>query len=160
VHLWKGCALDFSSVQFALGDNGLRPCGALVWERAAFCVGWALSISPVHGGTHPGRILRFGLCSGIGPRKGFGRATFEPSHIPYSILGAGLLWMGWFGFNAGSALAANGLAVHALMTTNTAAATAGLVWMLLSWLDNKPSILGIVTGAVVGLSPSRQVRGL
>ncbi len=59
--------------------------------------------------------------------------------------------MGWFGFNAGSALAANGVAVHALVTTNTAAATAGLVWMLLSWMDNKPSILGIVTGAVVGL---------
>jgi Amt family ammonium transporter len=87
----------------------------------------------------------------IGPRKGFGKSTFEPSHIPYSILGAGLLWMGWFGFNAGSALAANGVAVHALVTTNTSAATAGLVWMLLSWMDNKPSILGIVTGAVVGL---------
>jgi len=87
----------------------------------------------------------------IGPRKGFGRIPFEPSNIPYSILGAGLLWMGWFGFNAGSALAANGVAVNALVTTNTAAATAGLVWMLLSWRDNKPSILGIVTGAVVGL---------
>ena len=87
----------------------------------------------------------------IGPRKGFGRSAFEPSHIPYSILGAGLLWVGWFGFNAGSALAANGVAVQALVTTNTAAAAAGLVWMLLSWMDNKPSILGIVTGAVVGL---------
>jgi Amt family ammonium transporter len=87
----------------------------------------------------------------IGARKGFGKASFEPSNIPYSVLGAGLLWMGWFGFNGGSALAANGLAVHALFTTNTAAAAAGLVWMFLSWLDNKPSVLGIVTGAVVGL---------
>jgi len=86
----------------------------------------------------------------IGPRKGFGRIPFEPSNIPYSILGAGLLWMGWFGFNAGSALAANGVAVNALVTTNPAAAPAGLVWMLLSWRDNTPSILGIVTGAVVG----------
>ncbi len=75
----------------------------------------------------------------------------EPHNIPYSILGAGLLWMGWFGFNGGSALGANGLAVNAVVTTNTAAAAAGLVWMLLSWLDNKPSVLGIVTGAVVGL---------
>ncbi|MBN1887281.1 MAG: ammonium transporter [Thermoflexales bacterium] len=87
----------------------------------------------------------------IGARKGFDKMSFEPSNIPYSVLGAGLLWMGWFGFNGGSALAANGLAVHALFTTNTAAAAAGLAWMFLSWLDNKPSVLGIVTGAVVGL---------
>jgi Amt family ammonium transporter len=87
----------------------------------------------------------------IGARKGFGSRTFEPHHVPYSILGAGLLWVGWFGFNGGSALAANGIAVNAVVTTNTAAAAAGLVWMLLSWLDNKPSVLGIVTGAVVGL---------
>jgi Amt family ammonium transporter len=93
--------------------------------------------------------LAFALA--IGPRKGFGRTSFEPSNIPYSVLGAGLLWMGWFGFNGGSALAADGTAVHALFTTNTAAAAAGLVWMLLSWIDNKPSVLGIVTGAVVGL---------
>jgi Amt family ammonium transporter len=59
--------------------------------------------------------------------------------------------MGWFGFNGGSALAANGLAVNAVVTTNTAAASAGLVWMFLSWRDNKPSVLGIVTGMVVGL---------
>ena len=87
----------------------------------------------------------------IGARKGFGAAPIEPHNIPYTVLGAGLLWMGWFGFNGGSALAANGLAVNALVTTNTAAAAAGLVWMLLSWRDNKPSVLGIVTGAVVGL---------
>jgi len=93
--------------------------------------------------------LAFALA--IGPRKGLGRSTFEPSNIPYSVLGAGLLWMGWFGFNGGSALAADGLAVQAVMTTNTAAAAAGLVWMLLSWIDGKPSVLGIVTGAVVGL---------
>jgi Amt family ammonium transporter len=87
----------------------------------------------------------------IRARKGFGRAPFEPHNIPYSVLGAGLLWVGWFGFNGGSALAANGLAVHALVTTHTAAAAAGLVWMFLSWRDNKPSVLGIITGAVVGL---------
>jgi ammonium transporter, Amt family len=87
----------------------------------------------------------------IGPRKGFGRIAMEPSNIPYTILGAGLLWMGWFGFNGGSALGANGLAVNAIVTTNTAAAAAGLMWMILSWRDNKPSILGIVTGMVVGL---------
>jgi Amt family ammonium transporter len=91
------------------------------------------------------------LALAIGARKGFGKTSFEPSNIPYSVLGAGLLWMGWFGFNGGSALAADGLAVHAVVTTNTAAAAAGLVWMILSWLDDRPSVLGIVTGAVVGL---------
>ena len=87
----------------------------------------------------------------IGARRGFGERTFEPHNIPYSVLGAGLLWMGWFGFNGGSALAANGIAVNALVTTNSAAAASGLVWMFLSWRDDKPSVLGIVTGAVVGL---------
>lgn len=87
----------------------------------------------------------------IGARKGFGTRTFEPHNIPFSVLGAGLLWVGWFGFNGGSALAANGIAVNAFVTTNTAAASAGLVWMFLSWQNHKPSVLGIVTGAVVGL---------
>ena len=87
----------------------------------------------------------------LGKRKWYGQAPMEPNNIPFTVLGAGLLWMGWFGFNGGSALAANGLAVNALVTTNTAAAAAAVVWMFLSWRDNKPSVLGIVTGAVVGL---------
>jgi len=87
----------------------------------------------------------------IGSRKGFGTRTFEPHNIPFSVLGAGLLWVGWFGFNGGSALAANGTAVNAFVTTNTAAAAAGIVWMFLSWQDNKRSVRGIITGAVVGL---------
>ncbi len=87
----------------------------------------------------------------IGARKGYGKTPMEPSAIPYTVLGAGLLWMGWFGFNGGSALAANGVAVHAIVNTNTAAAAGAMIWMLLSWRDDKPSVLGIVTGAVVGL---------
>ena len=87
----------------------------------------------------------------IGKRKGFGKAPMEPHNIPFTVLGAGLLWMGWFGFNGGSALAADGLAVNALVTTNTAAAAAALSWMLITWRQNKPSVLGTVTGAVVGL---------
>jgi Amt family ammonium transporter len=87
----------------------------------------------------------------LGHRKWFGKAPMEPNSIPFTVLGAGLLWMGWFGFNGGSALGANGLAVNALVTTNTAAAAAAIMWMFLSWRDNKPSVLGIVTGAVVGL---------
>jgi Amt family ammonium transporter len=88
----------------------------------------------------------------IGPRKGFGKFPMEPHNIPLTVLGAGLLWVGWFGFNAGSALAANGVAVNALLTTNSSAAAAGLVWMLLGWLDGRPSTLGIATGMVVGLA--------
>ncbi len=87
----------------------------------------------------------------IGPRKNYKKSSMEPGNIPYTVLGAGLLWMGWFGFNGGSALAANGIAVNAIITTNTAAASAAMVWMVLSWLDEKPNVLGIVTGAVVGL---------
>jgi Amt family ammonium transporter len=76
----------------------------------------------------------------------------KPSNIPYVILGAGLLWFGWFGFNGGSALASNELAVSAIVTTNLAAAAAAVSWMLLDWLrKGKPSAVGISVGAVVGL---------
>jgi Amt family ammonium transporter len=87
----------------------------------------------------------------IRKRRGFGNGIFEPHNIPFTVLGAGILWAGWFGFNGGSALGANGLAATAIVNTNTAAAAAGVMWMVLAWRDNKPSVLGIVTGAVVGL---------
>ncbi len=95
----------------------------------------------------------------IGPRKGFGKFPMEPHNITLTVLGAGLLWVGWFGFNAGSALAANGVAVNALLTTNSSAAMAGLVWMLLSWLDGRPSTLGLATGMVVGLAAVTPASG-
>jgi Amt family ammonium transporter len=80
------------------------------------------------------------------------KSESRPSNIPYVILGAGLLWFGWFGFNAGSALAANDLAVSALVTTNLAAACAAVSWMVLDWvIKGKPSAVGICIGAVVGL---------
>jgi len=87
----------------------------------------------------------------IGKRKGYGKDNMEPSNIPIVVLGAVLLWFGWFGFNGGSALAANGLAASAFLVTNTAAAAAAVVWMLLSWFHRRPSVLGVATGAVVGL---------
>ncbi|MBX3013375.1 MAG: ammonium transporter [Caldilineaceae bacterium] len=93
--------------------------------------------------------LAFALA--IRARRGYGEEEIEPHNIPFTVLGAGLLWVGWFGFNGGSALAANGLAVTALLNTNTAAAAGAVVWMLLAWRDQKPSVLGIATGAVVGL---------
>lgn len=87
----------------------------------------------------------------IGARKGFGKIPMEPHNISMTVLGAALLWFGWFGFNAGSALAADGLAANAFVTTHTAAAAAALTWMLVSWKHRKPSVLGIATGAVAGL---------
>jgi Amt family ammonium transporter len=79
-------------------------------------------------------------------------AEFKPTNIPYVLLGAALLWFGWFGFNAGSALAANDLAVSALVATNLAAAAAAVSWMLADWvIKGKPSAVGIAVGAVVGL---------
>jgi len=88
----------------------------------------------------------------LGPRKGFKeRETMEPNNIPMVVLGAALLWFGWFGFNAGSALTAGGLASNAFVATNTAAASAAFTWMILGWISRRPSVLGVATGAVVGL---------
>jgi Amt family ammonium transporter len=87
----------------------------------------------------------------IGKRKGFGEHAMEPSNIPLALLGAALLWFGWFGFNAGSALAANGLAANAFVVTNTSAAAGAIAWMLASWYYGRPASLGVVSGAVAGL---------
>lgn len=87
----------------------------------------------------------------IGKRAGFGQYTMEPHNIPMTLLGAGLLWFGWFGFNAGSALAANGLAANAFLVTNTSAAAGALAWLFASWIRGKPSSLGMVSGAIAGL---------
>jgi Amt family ammonium transporter len=87
----------------------------------------------------------------LGRRKGFPGELMEANNIPMVALGAGLLWFGWFGFNAGSSLAADGLAANAFVTTNLSAAAAGFTWMVISWLHRRPSLLGTVTGAVAGL---------
>jgi Amt family ammonium transporter len=87
----------------------------------------------------------------IKKRKGFSTVAMEPNNVPFTVIGAALLWFGWFGFNGGSALGSNGLAVNAFLTTNTAAAAAGLTWMAINWLYRRPSAIGMATGAVVGL---------
>jgi Amt family ammonium transporter len=88
----------------------------------------------------------------LGKRKGYPDKMSPPHNLPFAVLGAGLLWFGWFGFNAGSALAANGLAASAFVVTHIGAASAGLTWAILDWLFNKrPTVLGIITGAVAGL---------
>ncbi len=88
----------------------------------------------------------------IGKRLGYGDKPMAPHHVPMVVLGAGLLWFGWFGFNAGSALAPDGNAVNAFVVTNTAAAAGVVSWMAMSWLlDEKPSLIGAASGAVAGL---------
>jgi len=88
----------------------------------------------------------------LGKRRDFGRAALVPHNVPFTLLGAGLLWFGWFGFNAGSALAANGVAANAFVTTHTAAASALTMWMVLDLFRNRHcTAVGAATGAVVGL---------
>lgn len=88
----------------------------------------------------------------VGKRIGFGDQPMPPHNVPMVVLGAGLLWFGWFGFNAGSALAADGTATNAFVVTNTAAAAAVLSWVGMSWVfRKKPSVIGAASGAVAGL---------
>lgn len=88
----------------------------------------------------------------LGKRNHYGKATYHPHNVPFVLLGAALLWFGWFGFNGGSALAMNELAIHAMMTTNLAAACSMLSWLLIDKLKNgKPTLVGASTGAVIGL---------
>lgn len=136
----------------------------LFWMTFVYCPlahwawggGWAQSLGLLDfaGGT----VVE--ICSGfsalalafvIGSRVGFGKYTMEPYNIPLALIGGALLWFGWFGFNAGSALAANGSAVNAFVTTNAAAAAGTLGWMCASWYHGKPSSLGMISGAIAGM---------
>ena len=88
----------------------------------------------------------------LGPRRGYTKDPMHPNNLPLTVIGASLLWVGWFGFNAGSQLAADGTAGLAFITTQTAAATTTLVWIMIEWLHRgKPTVLGAATGAVAGL---------
>lgn len=88
----------------------------------------------------------------LGRRRGYEKTSYRIHNIPFVVLGAALLWFGWYGFNAGSALAADGLAAHAFMTTSISAATALLSWMLIDTVkDGRPTLVGACTGLVVGL---------
>ncbi len=95
----------------------------------------------------------------IGKRKGL-EHTPSPHNLPLVVLGTGLLWFGWFGFNAGSALTVNSVAVNAFIVSNAAAAAAGLSWALLEWVRNgKPTVFGIVTGCIAGLATVTPASG-
>lgn len=88
----------------------------------------------------------------LGKRQGYPERISPPHHLPSAVLGAGILWFGWFGFNGGSALSSGALAVNAFVVTHIAASAAGLTWAMLDWKFNaRPTVLGMITGAVAGL---------
>ncbi len=96
----------------------------------------------------------------LGPRKGFSKTPMPPHNLTMTVIGAGMLWVGWFGFNAGSALAANGDASMAMLVTHISAAAGSLAWMAMEWIRHgKPSVLGIVTGMVAGLGTITPASG-
>jgi len=96
----------------------------------------------------------------IGNRRGYPRTPMPPHNLTMTVTGAGMLWVGWFGFNGGSALAANGDAAMAILVTHISAASGALTWMTIEWLRHgKPSVLGIVTGMVAGLGTITPAAG-
>jgi len=96
----------------------------------------------------------------LGPRRGFGTVAMPPHNLTLTVAGAGMLWVGWFGFNAGSAVAANGSAAMAMLVTHLSASAGALSWMAMEWLRHgKPSVLGIVTGMVAGLGTITPASG-
>jgi len=121
---WEGWLLDLGAIDFA---------GGLVVHINAGVAALALVIV-------------------LGPRKGFGREAFRPHSLPLTLLGTGILWFGWFGFNAGSAFAANDLAVNAMVTTQIGASLGALGWVLAEWRKTgAPTTLGAASGAIAGL---------
>lgn len=101
------------------------------------------------------------LCIVVGPRRGFPQHSFIPHNLPLTLIGAAMLWVGWFGFNGGSQVAANGAAAMTILVTHTSACTAALVWMAIEWIVlGKPSALGIATGSIAGLAAITPASGL
>ncbi|GBR50793.1 ammonium transporter [Gluconobacter sphaericus] len=129
------------------------PVAHWVWSPT----GWVAGLGAVDfaGGTvvHINSGVAGLVCAIIlGRRKGIGTEDLSPFNLTYAIIGASLLWVGWFGFNAGSALGANGRAGMAMLTTQVAAAAGGVAWMVVEWMrTGKPTALGIISGAVAGL---------
>jgi len=96
----------------------------------------------------------------VGPRKGFGRESFQPHNLPMTVIGTGLLWFGWFGFNGGSALAANGIAATAFVATHLAGMAGMAMWTLVEWVHRKqPTTLGAASGAIAGLATVTPAAG-
>jgi Amt family ammonium transporter len=130
------------------------PIAHMVWSGDGGLL-WDLGVLDFAGGTvvhiNAG-IAGLMACLVMGKRKGYPTVAMPPHNLGYTVMGASMLWVGWFGFNAGSAVAANGTAGMAMAVTQIATATAALAWMFAEWISHgKPSVLGIASGAVAGL---------
>ncbi|MEZ5541083.1 MAG: ammonium transporter [Pseudomonadota bacterium] len=130
------------------------PVAHMVWSGDGGLL-WDLGVLDFAGGTvvhiNAG-IAGLVACLVLGKRKGFPGTAMPPHNLTLTVVGASMLWVGWFGFNAGSAVAANGTAGMAMAVTQIATATAALAWMFAEWMSHgKPSVLGIASGAVAGL---------
>ncbi len=138
------------------------PCCYGVWHKAGAFFGLT-GVIDLAGGivVHiTAGVAALVACVMVGPRNGFPQAQLMPHNLPLAITGAGMLWVGWFGFNAGSQLAANGAAAMTLVVTHMSACAASVVWMLIEWIRNgKPSALGIATGAIAGLAAITPAAG-
>lgn len=148
--------MKFSAMLLFLGAWSLlvyAPIAHMVWEPT----GWlnAAGVLDYAGGTvvhiNAG-VAGLASCLVLGKRLGYGREAMPPHNLTYTLIGASLLWVGWFGFNAGSAVAADGRAGMAMLATQMATGAAALGWMFTEWVaKGKPSVLGIASGAVAGL---------
>jgi len=139
-------ALWFTFIYAPLAHMVWSGPGALLWDWGVldFAGGTVVHVNAGIAGLTAALV--------IGRRHGYPGAVIPPHNVPFALVGAALLWVGWFGFNAGSALAANGTAGMAVLVTQVATATAALSWMSFEWaLHGKPSALGVATGAIAGL---------
>ena len=148
--------MKFSAMMVFMGVWSIvvyAPIAHMVWEPT----GWLATagILDFAGGTvvHINAGIAGLVCALVlGKRVGFGKEAMAPHNLVLSLIGASMLWVGWFGFNAGSAVAADGRAGFAMMTTQVATAMAALAWMFAEWIaKGKPSVLGVISGAVAGL---------
>ena len=132
-----------------------------VWTENGFMYGWGTK--DLAGGivVHiTAGIGALAACIMVGPRKGYPTAQFQPHNLPLCVTGTGMLWVGWFGFNAGSGLAADGGAAQTLVVTHLSAATATIVWSLAEKIKHgKASVLGAVTGSIAGLAAITPASG-
>lgn len=146
-----GALLAFITAWFTFS---YLPIAHMVWSGPGGYL-WDLGVIDFAGGTvvhiNAG-IAGLVACLMLGKRKGFPTTAMPPHNLTYTLIGASLLWVGWFGFNAGSAVAANGSAGMAMLVTQIATAAAALAWMFAEWIvHRKPSVLGVASGAVAGL---------
>jgi ammonium transporter, Amt family len=137
------------------------PCCYGVWNRLDFF--GLTGVIDLAGGivVHiTAGVAALVACLMVGPRDGFPETPFMPHNLPLTVVGAGMLWVGWFGFNGGSQLAANGNAAMTILVTHLSACMASVTWMGIEWWKNgKPSVLGIATGSIAGLAAITPAAG-